>query len=119
MSITYPVGSMRKKLPPALSVLEETLAQHILADKLPRPIRQLRYHATRDWRFDFAWPDLRFAVEVQGGVHVVRTQFHKDIQKGAHALLGGWSVLYVSSREVRSGEAIEWVKQALAQRGAA
>lgn len=118
MSITYPVGSMRNKLPPALSEIAESMALQLRADKVAAPVREYRFFPTRKWRFDFAWPALRFALEVDGEVHRIKARFHGDIAKDAVALLNGWSVLHVSGREVRKGQAIEWVKQALAQRGA-
>lgn len=98
------------------SAIEETLALHIRADKLEQPIREYAFDAARGWRFDFAWPKLHFAVEVDGEVHRIRERFHSDIHKGARALMLGWAVLHVSGREVRSGEAIQWVKALLWER---
>lgn len=54
---------------------ELTLLQQMRAEKMPVPEREHRFHPTREWRFDFAWPSLlttygeerRIAVEVEGG----------------------------------------------------
>src|SRR5690606_39740371 len=53
-----------------MSALEDALALHIRAHKLPEPVREYRFHPERRWRFDFAWPDLRVAAEVEGGIHI-------------------------------------------------
>lgn len=95
---------------------EELFALHIRADKLPEPVREFRFHETRLWRFDFAWPTMKFAVEVQGGCHSIKMRLHKDIQKRAHALMAGWTVLEVDPEAVRSGEAIAWLKALLWER---
>jgi len=34
---------------------------------LPKPESEYRFHAVRRWRFDFAWPEQKLAVEVDGG----------------------------------------------------
>lgn len=98
------------------STTEELLLLHIKADKLPLPVREYVFHPTRKWRFDFAWPAIKFAIEVQGGCHVVRARFHQDIRKRAAALLEGWSVLEVDAEAVRSGDAITWAKALLWER---
>lgn len=46
-----------------MSELEETLAFHLKAAKLPAPEREYRFDPERRWRFDFAWPDQMLAVE--------------------------------------------------------
>lgn len=95
---------------------EELLLLHMKADKIQLPVREFLFHETRKWRFDFAWPSIKFAVEVQGGCHVIKDRFHRDIQKRAHALMAGWSVLEVDPESVRSGEAIAWLKALLWER---
>jgi very-short-patch-repair endonuclease len=92
------------------------LALHIKADKLPEPVREFEFHPLRGWRFDFAWPAIKFAVEVDGEVHRIKERFHADIEKRAVALLNGWDVLHVGGREVRSGQAIAWLKALLWER---
>ena len=47
---------------------EEALALHLRADKVEGWVREHRFHPTRRWRFDFAWPKLLFAVKVYGGI---------------------------------------------------
>src|SRR5690606_6883288 len=51
------------------------------------PTRWLHfYHRGRNWRLDFAWPEHRVAVEVEGGTrtggrHVRPRGFEKDVEK--------------------------------------
>jgi hypothetical protein len=78
----------------------------------------------RNWRFDFAWPDRRVAVEVEGGMwsegrHVRGTGFLEDCRKYAEAALRGWLVLRVTGEHIESGEALEWIERALARTGEA
>ncbi len=35
--------------------------------QLPEPRPEYRFHPTRLWRFDYAWPQERLAVEFDGG----------------------------------------------------
>lgn len=39
---------------------------HIVAPDLPEPETQYKFHPKRRWRLDFAWPDFRLSVEVNG-----------------------------------------------------
>ncbi|NYZ70022.1 hypothetical protein H0A36_28820, partial [Endozoicomonas sp. SM1973] len=50
-----------------MSKLETTLEFYLEAYKLPKPVTEYKFHPKRRWRFDFAWPDKKLAVEVEGG----------------------------------------------------
>ena len=72
----------------------------IIARKLglPAPEREHRFDAERRWRFDFAWPSLKVAVEIEGGVwvrgrHVRPVGYLSDIEKYNRAVVLGWRVL--------------------------
>ena len=52
----------------------------------------------RKWRFDFAWPEIMVALEVEGGVyvrgrHTSPSGFIKDLDKYNAATVQGWRVL--------------------------
>ena len=47
--------------------LEAHAAVQVNARELPKAIREFRLRAVRRWRFDFARPEHKLAVEVQGG----------------------------------------------------
>lgn len=80
-----------------------------------------RFHPKRRWRFDFADIDLKVAVEVHGGTfsggrHTRGVGFEKDREKMNTAQLMGWLVIEATSNQVKSGEALTWLKEALEQR---
>jgi very-short-patch-repair endonuclease len=50
--------------------LEETLMLLIRDAGLPEPVRQYRFDKVRRFKLDFAWPDLKLGVEVNGGTWV-------------------------------------------------
>lgn len=61
--------------------------------------REHRFHPTRRWRFDFAWPGRKVAVEIDGGQWVERGGRHardSDRIKGNIAAALGWRVLHFS-----------------------
>ena len=67
----------------------------------------------RDFRLDFAFPSRKIGVEVQGAVHRIKGRHRADIEKRALHLLAGWRVLEVGGAEIKSGKAIEWIKELL------
>jgi len=95
------------------------LAHQAVAAGLPAPEREYRFHTARRWRFDLAWPDLRVAVEVDGGAfaggrHTRGAGFREDCVKLCEAGALGWRVLRVMPEHVRDGSALAWVERALA-----
>ncbi len=51
---------------------------------------------------------------MQGMAHRIKVKFKADIEKRALAMLSGWRVLEVGGDQVRSGQALEWLKSLLA-----
>lgn len=112
---------MTPKPPSVKSLVEETLFTQMKLRQLPLPSREVKFHPERKWRLDFAWEDLKLAVEVEGGTtshgrHTRPLGYEEDCRKyNAAALSGGYTVLRVTSRMVSSGEAITLVEEALQQ----
>jgi very-short-patch-repair endonuclease len=98
------------------SEIEAKFALHCGAENFPRWERNYRIIPGRKLEWDFAWVGAKFAVEVQGAVHRIEAKFHTDAEKMALALLAGWTVLPVTGRHVRSGQAIAWAKSLLWER---
>lgn len=76
------------------------------------------YAKGRGWKCDFAWPNRRLIVEVEGGVytqgrHTRPSGFVKDIEKYNALTEAGWKVLRFSRREVKSGEALNVIERVL------
>jgi len=64
---------------------------------VPEPVRELRFHETRRWRFDFAWPYLMIAAEIEGGQwvdgrHTRGAGYANDAEKYNAATEMGWRV---------------------------
>jgi hypothetical protein len=61
----------------------------------------------RLWRFDFAWPAEKVAIEVQGGVaaagkgHTSRKGYRNDCEKARAAQKQGWMVLPYTTDEIK------------------
>lgn len=91
------------------SQLEESFAAQIAHHKLPEPKRQHPYLIGSRHTLDFAWPDLKIGVEVQGMAHRIKGRFKADVQKRAKGLLQGWRILEVGGDEVRNGDALKWL----------
>lgn len=103
-----------------MSQLEEKLAFDMRCVSL-KPEREFRFHPTRKWRFDFAFPSEKVAVEVEGGIfvkgaHTRGAHFRSDCEKYSAAAELGWAVLRYTDREIKSGAAIAQVERVLALR---
>jgi hypothetical protein len=86
-------------------------------------VREHRFHATRRWRIDIAWPHLEhpLAVEVEGGGfvqgrHSRGAGLRADCEKYAELMLAGWRLLRVVSDHVYRGAALGWIERALDMR---
>jgi very-short-patch-repair endonuclease len=82
------------------------------------PEREVRFDAVRRWRFDFAFPDEKLAVEVEGGTwqagrHQRGGGFAEDCVKYNAATVLGWRILRYTTDQVESGEAIQQVREIL------
>ena len=118
-----------------MSKLEEELASHIFLLALPVPVREYRFIANhiglgprireriaeaklKDWRFDFAWPDLMIAVEVEGGGwtggrHTRVKGFEDDLRKYDKAMGLGCTVYRCSGSMVKEGVAVRSIEKLL------
>ena len=104
------------------SGLEQELDCQIGFDSVPLPEYEHRFHPTRKWRFDFAWPEYQVACEVEGGTwiggrHNRGLGFQKDCTKYNEAAILGWLVLRVTGQHIESGKALVWIRRALTERG--
>jgi len=100
------------------SELERLFDCQIKALKLPQPEYEFRFMPPRRFRFDFAWPALRLAAEIEGGTwsegrHVRGSGFEQDCIKYSEAAILGWMVIRATGDMVKNGKAIELLKRAL------
>jgi len=110
--------------------LNQLLADQIAVSDLPQPVREYRIPGPRKFVFDFAWPTppttpeapvTRLLVEVQGGIWMKNKSGHssgvglsRDFSKGNYSTILGWRLLHFSPQDVRSGKALDTIRQALA-----
>lgn len=102
-----------------MSDAEEALAFQLRAVGLPSPVREHRFAHPRRWRFDFAWPTLAVAVEVEGGQWVgghTGNRYVSDIEKYNDAAIRGWTVLRVTPAMVEEGTAVGLIERAINSR---
>lgn len=90
---------------------------------IPEPQAEFRFHPTRKWRFDYAWPTAKYlgrpvAVEIEGGIwtrgrHTTGRGYLADLEKYNEAARLGWFVLRFTPTQLRKGEAQTYMKQIL------
>ena len=100
------------------SNLEAALDQQIKLVQLDRPEREYQFDADRRYRFDFAWPDVKVACEVEGGTfiqgrHVRGKGFEGDCEKYNLAACLGWRVIRVTSKMIHDGRALKWIERVM------
>lgn len=101
-----------------ISYLEQQFERVITRYKLPQPVREYKF---KQWRYDFAWPKLKVAVEIDGGTffggdHVRGKGYQRDCMKNNAAQLEGWSVLRADREMVDSAEFAVVVKKMLLEK---
>jgi very-short-patch-repair endonuclease len=102
----------RSKAPKKKSPGEEGLVLALRANGISDYEREYQFDPKRQWKFDFAWPDRRLAVEIEGGTKFGKSRhsqgdgFEEDCRKYNAAAVLGWTVLRFSTAMVMSGEAL-------------
>lgn len=104
----------------ASSNLERTfetwLRQH---PDIPPAVPEYQFAPPRKWRLDFAWPDQKVAVEIEGvvyedgGRHQRVKGFLADCEKYEAALVKGWKVYRVPGPWVAEGKTTIWRPQVM------
>tara|TARA_R110002020_G_scaffold47968_1_gene137144 strand:- start:326 stop:679 length:354 start_codon:yes stop_codon:yes gene_type:complete len=102
------------------SELEERFSLQLAGHRISPPVREHRFHPSRKWRFDFAWPDQMVAVEIQGGVwtrgkHGRGAGLVSSFEKNNAAAILGWWVLQGDASMIRNGTLLDDVTAALGQ----
>jgi very-short-patch-repair endonuclease len=83
---------------------------------LPAPVAEHRFAPPRRWRVDFAFPEHKLAIEIEGGYaiqgHHVRVRgFLRDIEKYNTLALHGYALLRFTPRQIQQGEAYKTIKE--------
>lgn len=107
---------------------EDIFALHAHARLRIQPVPEHQFHPKRKWKFDFAWPLLKIAVEIEGGVwrgrgrgsktgdnpggaHSHPMNILRDIEKYNAAGMLGWRVFRFTTDQVKKGEAIDFMEK--------
>lgn len=101
-----------------MSDLEDLLFQHIKLVGLPTPEREYRFAPPRRYRADFAYPERKLLIEVEGGVwtrgrHTRGKGFTNDCEKYNLAALNGWNILRFTAEQIQTGMAVSTIEQML------
>jgi hypothetical protein len=80
--------------------------------------RELLAIPGRKFRIDVAFPAARLAVECMGGVwtdgrHTRGPGYTTDCEKACLLAIEGWQYMPVTSEQIKSGHALQWVEAAL------
>jgi hypothetical protein len=81
-------------------------------------VKEYKFHPKRRWRFDYAIPDHKIALEVEGGVwtggrHIRAQGFLGDMEKYNTATLMGWRVFRTTPDDLLKMVTLNMVKQAI------
>lgn len=81
-------------------------------------VKEYRFYQPRKWRFDYAMPAYKIAVEVEGGVwtggrHVSPRGFLNDMTKYNTATLLGWRVFRTTPDKLLTNETLLLLKNAI------
>lgn len=81
-------------------------------------VKEYRFYKTRKWRFDYALPKYKIALEVEGGVwtrgrHVRPQGFINDITKYNTATLLGWRVFRCTPSDLMSENTLLLIRNAM------
>jgi hypothetical protein len=98
--------------------LEYRFAAYATGGTGPGVRERLREARLQDWRFDFSWPNLMTAVEVDGGTwsggrHVRGGGYEGDCVKCNAAQAMGWRVFRYTAAMVKDGRAFAQLSDVL------
>lgn len=111
----------------------DELERQLIDAKVTGFLREQQLIPGRRFRCDFSWEEIRIVVEVDGGTWSrqggKRCRLCGEVPKGRHgtgagretdcekqnlAAINGWRYLIVTTRQVRDGQALIWIQQAIA-----
>ncbi len=96
-----------------VSVHEEHFVTWLNLENITGWVREYKFHPKRRWRYDFAWPDRKIAVEIDDLTHFSYwSRIASDAEKYNEAMKAGWRVFryttnykqYEQIKKVLTGE---------------
>jgi len=95
------------------SELEAEFEFQLKASGIGGYVHEFRFHPTRKWRIDFAWPSAKIGVEINGFGHHKLSRYTGDVEKGNEAVLLGWRLLHVTTAAVHDLSGLALVERVL------
>ena len=103
----FPVIIRKRRQSSGVSSLEAKMALHLRLNRVPF-VAEYVFCDGRNWRFDFAIPSKKIAIECQGGIfnggrHTRGAALLKEYEKLNTAAAMGWQVFYAGPGRGVSG----------------
>lgn len=81
-----------------------------------RPVPEFSFHPVRKWRFDYAWPEQKIALEVEGGAfiggrHTSGQGFVADMEKYNAAGMLGWRIFKCVPNDLLKTKTIQMLQK--------
>jgi len=105
---------LQKITPPITDIFTQFCAKELGVEC----IKEYQFYKSRRWRFDYALPKYKIALEVEGGVwtqgrHIRPKGFLGDMNKYNTATLCGWRVFRTTPNKLLSSETLLLLKNAI------
>ena len=94
----------------------DLFARIIASDSQEDVFKEYRFHSTRLWRFDYAIPRLKIAIEIDGGIwiqgrHNSPKGYINDMEKFNEAAALGWVVLKLTPQQQYTRAAFDLISR--------
>lgn len=104
----------KKITPPVTDVFTQICAKELGVEC----VKEYRFYKNRQWRFDYALPKYKIAIEVEGGVwtqgrHVRPVGFLGDMNKYNMATLMGWRLFRTTPKKLLTNDTLKLLKNAI------
>lgn len=113
-----PVKIKKKAQKPAKQPLRDVFTVICKTDLKEVCEKEFKFHPVRKWRFDYAFPEHKIALEVEGGVwtggrHTSSVGFLNDMEKYNTATLMGWRVFRTTPDDLYRKKTLDLIKNAI------
>ena len=113
-----PVKTKKKAQKPAKQPLRDVFTVICKTDLKEVCEKEFKFHPVRKWRFDYAFPEHKIALEVEcgvwtGGRHTSSVGFLNDMEKYNTATLMGWRVFRTTPDDLYRKKTLDLIKNAI------
>ena len=113
-----PEKTKKKAQKPAKQPLRDVFTVICKTDLKEVCEKEFKFHPVRKWRFDYAFPEHKIALEVEGGVwtggrHTSSVGFLNDMEKYNTATLMGWRVFRTTPDDLYRKKTLDLIKNAI------